>query len=179
MRFSISALARVAINTPQNLRVDDKRSWLCDKFSRWAKPVPELLSSTPEDAFFQNDIIDRVPNKNWYRGRCLLIGDAAHPTTPNLGQGCGLAIEDAACLHHLFSNSSTLGEILPAFVKLRDSRAAAINRDFNRLGSTGQWSGKVVTTARSPRISSRVSLSSAGGFVPFCQHGRLNFADER
>ncbi|WP_369075262.1 FAD-dependent monooxygenase, partial [Lactococcus petauri] len=83
------------------------------------------------------------PNKNWYRGRCLLIGDAAHPTTPNLGQGGCLAIEDAACLYHLFSNSSTLDEILPAFVKLRYSRAAAINRDSKRLGSTGQWSGKI------------------------------------
>jgi 2-polyprenyl-6-methoxyphenol hydroxylase-like FAD-dependent oxidoreductase len=138
----------VTINTPQNFRVEDKRSWLCDKFRRWAEPVPELLSSTPDDAFFQNDIIDRVPNKNWYQGRCLLIGDAAHPTTPNLGQGGCLAIEDAACLYHLFSNSSTLDEILPAFVKLRYSRAAAINRDSNRLGSTGQWSGKIACWMR-------------------------------
>ncbi|QDV31357.1 FAD-dependent urate hydroxylase [Planctopirus ephydatiae] len=138
----------VTINTPQGLRIDDKRSWLCDKFRRWAEPVPELLSSTPDDALIQNDIIDRVPNKNWYRGRCLLIGDAAHPTTPNLGQGGCLAIEDAACLYHLFSNSWTLDEILPAFVKLRYSRAAAINRDSNRLGSMGQWSSKAACWMR-------------------------------
>lgn len=123
----------VTINTPQNLRVDDKRRWLSDRFRHWAEPVPELLSSTPDDAIFQNDIIDRGPNRNWYRGRCLLIGDAAHPTTPNLGQGGCLAIEDAACLYHLFANSSALDEILPAFVKLRYSRASAINRDSNRL----------------------------------------------
>ncbi|MFZ4081347.1 MAG: FAD-dependent oxidoreductase [Pirellula sp.] len=136
------------INTPQNFRVEDKRSWICDKFCCWAEPVPELLSSTPADAFFQNDIIDRVPNRNWYRGRCLLIGDAAHPTTPNLGQGGCLAIEDAACLYYLFSNSSTLDDILPAFVKLRYARASAINRDSKRLGRTGQWSGKVACLIR-------------------------------
>lgn len=153
-RFGITTLPNqrvywwATVNSPPNRRVDDKRSWLCDRFRRWAEPVPELLSSTPDDAFLQNDIIDRAPNEHWYRGRCLLIGDAAHPTTPNLGQGGCLAIEDAACLHHLFSKSSPLDEILPAFVKLRYSRAAAINRDSNRLGSTGQWSGKVACWMR-------------------------------
>jgi 2-polyprenyl-6-methoxyphenol hydroxylase-like FAD-dependent oxidoreductase len=136
------------INAPQNLRVEDKRTWICDQFRGWAEPIPELLSSTPDVAFFQNDIIDRAPNRNWYKGRCLLIGDAAHPTTPNLGQGGCLAIEDAACLYSLFSNSSSLHDILPEFVKLRYARTAAVNRDSNRLGKTGQWSGKIACLLR-------------------------------
>ncbi len=153
------------VNTPQNFRIDDKRSWLCDHFRRWAEPLPELLSSTPDDAFYQNDIIDRLPNKNWYRGRCLLIGDAAHPTTPNLGQGGCLAIEDAACLYHLFSNSSTLDEILPAFVKLRFSRTAVINRDSYRLGSTGQWSGKVACWIRDAIIKPAMPIIGVNEIV--------------
>jgi 2-polyprenyl-6-methoxyphenol hydroxylase-like FAD-dependent oxidoreductase len=153
-RFGITTLRdhRVywwaTINAPQNLRVVDKRSWVCDKFRCWAEPVPELLSSTPAEGLLQNDIIDRVPNRNWYRGRCLLIGDAAHPTTPNLGQGGCLAIEDAACLSYLFANPMTLDTILPAFVKLRYARAAAINRDSNRLGRAGQWNGKLACLIR-------------------------------
>lgn len=158
------------INTPQNLRVDDKRGWLCNKFGLWAEPVPELFSSTPEESFFQNDIIDRRPDKNWYRGRCLLIGDAAHPTTPNLGQGGCLAIEDAACLYHLFSKSSTLDEILPAFVKLRYSRAAAINRDSNRLGSAGQWSGKVACWIRDAIIEQTLPIFGVNELLKHARH---------
>ncbi|QDV24521.1 FAD-dependent oxidoreductase [Aureliella helgolandensis] len=135
-------------NAPQNIRIEDKRSWLCNRFSRWADPVLELFSTTPPDAIFQNDIIDRRPDKHWYRGRCLLIGDAAHPTTPNLGQGGCLAIEDAACLYYLFSRSLPLEEIMPEFVQLRYARAATINRDSLRLGRTGQWNGRVACWLR-------------------------------
>jgi len=35
--------------------------------------------------------------KPWYRGRVVLIGDAAHATTPHLASGAGMAIEDASC----------------------------------------------------------------------------------
>lgn len=146
-RFGITTMRNdrvywwATINAMQNQHVEDKPNWLFERFRDWAEPVPELLSSTPKDAFLQNDIIDRRPNRKWYSGRCVLIGDAAHPTTPNLGQGGCLAVEDAACLYHLFSKSSALDEVLPSFVKLRFRRATAINRDSYRLGETGQWSG--------------------------------------
>ena len=136
------------VNAPQHLRIEAKQRWLLDKLSGWADPVPELIASTPESAIHQNDIIDRRPDKHWYRGRCLLIGDAAHPTTPNLGQGGGLAIEDAACLLHLFTQALPLDKLLRTFVTLRFDRAATINRDSNRVGRTGQWSGHVACWIR-------------------------------
>jgi len=46
----------------------------------------------------QHDIVDRPPVRGWGRGRVVLLGDAAHPTTPNLGQGAAMAIEDAQVL---------------------------------------------------------------------------------
>jgi hypothetical protein len=51
-------------------------------------------------------------------------------------------------LYSLFSNSSSLHDILPEFVKLRYARTAAVNRDSNRLGKTGQWSGKIACLLR-------------------------------
>jgi 2-polyprenyl-6-methoxyphenol hydroxylase-like FAD-dependent oxidoreductase len=136
------------VNAPQNLRIEAKQRWLLDQFNSWAAPVPELIASTPESAIHQNDIIDRRPDNRWYRGRCLLIGDAAHPTTPNLGQGGGLAIEDAACLLHLFAQALPLDKLLPTFVALRYDRATTINRDSNRVGRTGQWSSHVACRIR-------------------------------
>ncbi len=131
------------INAPPNLRIDDMRGWLSERFSSWADPVPGLMATTPDGAFLRNDIVDRPPNRNWVRGRCLLVGDAAHPTTPNLGQGGCIAIEDAACLCHLFAQSMPLDEILPAFVTHRYARTSAITRDSYRLGRIGQWSGRM------------------------------------
>jgi 2-polyprenyl-6-methoxyphenol hydroxylase-like FAD-dependent oxidoreductase len=130
------------INASPNQRIDDMRAWLSERFGGWAAPVPELMATTPDGAFLQNDIVDRPPTRNWYRGRCLLIGDAAHPTTPNLGQGGCIAIEDAACLWQLFAQSMPLDEMLPAFVTRRYARTTVINRDSNRLGRIGQWSGR-------------------------------------
>jgi 2-polyprenyl-6-methoxyphenol hydroxylase-like FAD-dependent oxidoreductase len=129
------------INAPPTQRIDDMRAWLSERFGGWADPVPELMTTTPDGAFLQNDIVDRAPTRHWYRGRCLLIGDAAHPTTPNLGQGGCLAIEDAACLWQLFAQSNTLDDIFSAFVARRYARTTAITRDSDRLGRIGQWSG--------------------------------------
>jgi 2-polyprenyl-6-methoxyphenol hydroxylase-like FAD-dependent oxidoreductase len=131
------------INASPNLRIDDMRGWLSERFSAWADPVPELIATTPNDAFLQNDIVDRPPTRHWYRGRCLLIGDAAHPTTPNLGQGGCIAIEDAACLWQGFAQSVPFDEIFPAFVTRRYPRTTAITRDSYRLGQIGQWNGRM------------------------------------
>jgi len=46
----------------------------------------------------QRDLYDRAPDLNWSEGRVCLLGDAAHPMMPNLGQGGGMAIEDALVL---------------------------------------------------------------------------------
>lgn len=136
------------VNAPQGTRTSDKRDRLCNEFRTWAEPVPELFRTTPEDAIIQNDVIDRRPSRNWYRGNCLLIGDAAHPVTPNLGQGGCMAIEDASCLLHLFSMQLPVDQLLPRFLELRKKRVAAINLDSYRLGKVGQWSGSVACWIR-------------------------------
>ena len=58
----------------------------------------ELIEATPEEEIFQGDIYDRKPLEHWGQGRVTLLGDAAHPTTPALGQGAGMSIEDGAVL---------------------------------------------------------------------------------
>jgi 2-polyprenyl-6-methoxyphenol hydroxylase-like FAD-dependent oxidoreductase len=64
----------------------------------WAAPIPEIVEGTAEDAIHQSDIFDRPPLSWWGRGRITLLGDAAHPATPNLGQGACQALEDAIVL---------------------------------------------------------------------------------
>jgi 2-polyprenyl-6-methoxyphenol hydroxylase-like FAD-dependent oxidoreductase len=65
-----------------------------------------IIEGTPEDAIVQNDIVDRPPLRRWGRGRVTLLGDAAHATTPNLGQGACMALEDAVVLASLPQHDS-------------------------------------------------------------------------
>ncbi|RTR53442.1 FAD-binding protein [Pseudomonas aeruginosa] len=63
----------------------------------------------------------------WYRGRILLIGDAAHATTPHLGQGAGMAIEDAVVLAEELTAEGSISEHLQRFMERRFERCKYIS----------------------------------------------------
>ena len=67
-------------------------------FAGWPQEVPEVIEATPQEVIFHQDSYDRKPVKRWRDGRVTLLGDAAHPTVPTLGQGAGMAIEDGVVL---------------------------------------------------------------------------------
>ncbi|MBX7165311.1 MAG: FAD-dependent monooxygenase [Pirellulales bacterium] len=67
-------------------------------FGDWHRPIPGILAQSSPDQILRTDIFDRPPRTPWGRGRVTLLGDAAHPMTPNLGQGACQAIEDAVAL---------------------------------------------------------------------------------
>ncbi|KAI4323347.1 hypothetical protein L6164_022961 [Bauhinia variegata] len=72
----------------------DKKKRLLDLFGNWCKEVTTLISETQENMILQRDIYDRDMLNTWGLGRVILLGDAAHPMQPNLGQGGCMAIED-------------------------------------------------------------------------------------
>ena len=63
----------------------------------------------------------------WYRGRVVLIGDAAHATTPHLGQGAGMAIEDAVVLSEELTAGGSVEEQLSRFMARRYERCKFIS----------------------------------------------------
>ena len=71
---------------------------LLNTFDGWPAEVQQVIEATPEEQLFRQDLYDRRPLKRWRNGRVTLLGDAAHPTTPTLGQGAGMAIEDGVVL---------------------------------------------------------------------------------
>jgi len=82
-----------------NIPRGETLGWLkSDEFSDWAPDVQFLLDNSPVDEVEQRDLFDRPPDLQWSLGRVCLLGDAAHPMMPNLGQGGGMAIEDALVL---------------------------------------------------------------------------------
>lgn len=98
---------------------------LLHAFGDWAQPIPALIAATADAAILRNDMYDRPPARRWSEGRVTLVGDAAHPMTPNAGQGACQALEDAVALVDSIKRSSHLTE---AFGLYEDRRRRRANR---------------------------------------------------
>jgi 2-polyprenyl-6-methoxyphenol hydroxylase-like FAD-dependent oxidoreductase len=70
----------------------------------------------------------------WFRNRVLLIGDAAHATTPHVGYGAGLAVEDAIVLADVLQGEAPMDDALNAFMMRRHPRCAQIVNGSVKLG---------------------------------------------
>ena len=108
-------------------------------FAGWYRPVLELIEATPKKSILKTRAMDREPINNWGSGRMTLLGDAIHPTTPNLGQGGCLAMEDALVLARCFEKYGAVEEALRRYERLRYKRTAAITKYSRYYGATGQW----------------------------------------
>lgn len=123
---------------PQDWRSDDSKAWLTERFARWHQPIPAVIATIDPDALFYTPIYDRPPLRQWSRGRITLLGDAAHPSTPHLGQGACLAIEDAWVLTRLLQEHVEPEVALQRYETARKRRTAAIVTGSRRLGWIGQ-----------------------------------------
>ena len=116
-----------------------RKKRLLQRFAGWQFQVPEIIESTPDTAILHNDILDRPPRTTWTRGRVTLVGDAAHATTPNLGQGAAMAIEDSIVLARAVTERGDLGAALAAYEAARVERTTMITGLSRRLGRMFQW----------------------------------------
>ena len=71
---------------------------LLERYHGWHEPITAVLEATDVEHILQTDLSDRDPLPHWIAGRVALLGDAAHPMTPDLGQGGAQAIEDGVVL---------------------------------------------------------------------------------
>jgi 2-polyprenyl-6-methoxyphenol hydroxylase-like FAD-dependent oxidoreductase len=109
------------------------------KYRGFAEPVSKILAATPVEQIIRGDILDLKPISKWYAGRVLLLGDAAHATTPNLGQGGCQAVEDAWTLAGLLHKSEDWERVFPAFEAARREKVDGIVRNSWRMGKLAHW----------------------------------------
>jgi 2-polyprenyl-6-methoxyphenol hydroxylase-like FAD-dependent oxidoreductase len=121
----------------------DAVSALAERFLGWHAPIEEAILATPEQHLLRTDIHDRDPIVRWADGRVVLLGDAAHPMTPNLGQGGCQAIEDAVVLARAFTRHDDVLAAFREYESARVRRANEVVRRSRTLGAVGQWSGSV------------------------------------
>jgi 2-polyprenyl-6-methoxyphenol hydroxylase-like FAD-dependent oxidoreductase len=105
----------------------------------WLEPVEELIAATEKAAILRTDIYDRDPvRKRWGKGRVTFLGDAAHPMTPDLGQGACQAIEDAVALVECLEERENIEAALELYEARRTRRTAALVRGSRRVGRIAQ-----------------------------------------
>lgn len=121
---------------------------LLTHFGKFHSPIPEILRHTENDQLIWNDIIDVKPLKQFAFGRIVLLGDAAHATTPNMGQGACMAIEDAAILANTLANSPSVEEAFLTFERKRIKRTTTIVKNSWQLGRVAQWRNPLLITFR-------------------------------
>ncbi len=126
------------------------------EYAEFGNLASEILNATDSQKIIRTDIYDFAPIKRWYQGRVVLIGDAAHATTPNLGQGGCQAVEDAYALAHSLSSHQQVEKAFEAFQAIRYAKAKYV------VDTSWQF-GKITNLSSSWMIKLR---NSAIRFVP-------------
>ncbi|MEH2371581.1 FAD-dependent monooxygenase [Nostoc sp.] len=108
-------------------------------FSDYAEPVASIIKVLEEESIYQDDIFDRQPSgTSWGKGRVTLIGDAAHPVQPNIGQGGCMAVEDAFELVKLLTNQASCDQVVLLLRQFEASRSKRVTRVFTTSRQVGQ-----------------------------------------
>ena len=129
----------------------DERAHLGARFADWPAPIAELIAATPPDDLIRTDLYDRDPARRWASGSTVLVGDAAHPMRPHLGQGGCQALEDAAVLAAMIDASADVPTAFARFESVRQRRVTAIVRESRRIGQVlnlrPEWLGSAAARA--------------------------------
>ena len=123
---------------------------LAAQFAGWDPVIGEVIAaiSGPGGSGFQWGMYDRAPLRRWSSGRLTLLGDAAHPMLPHLGQGVNQALEDAVALATLLgarTSSADVPRSLTAYEQLRRDRTARVQLGSRRNGAGYDSSGSQLT----------------------------------
>jgi 2-polyprenyl-6-methoxyphenol hydroxylase-like FAD-dependent oxidoreductase len=105
-------------------------------FSEFAQPVQILLDSIADRALVHRSTIEEVSLDSWARGQVVLVGDAAHATSPNMAEGAAMALEDALVLAACLGETDAIPAALSAFEARRRRRTDWVRAQTHRRDRT-------------------------------------------
>ncbi|MBD0383075.1 FAD-dependent monooxygenase [Paenibacillus sedimenti] len=141
-RFGYSHLGQdrifwfAAINAPANQRIPQEqlKEEVLRHFHGWFDPIEAVVQATDADAILSHDIFDREPLERWSQGSITLLGDAAHPMLPILGQGGAQAMEDALVLAQCLQGDVDVTRGLRNYEQIRIPRTCRVVRQSRKMG---------------------------------------------
>mmetsp|Transcript_10957 Transcript_10957/g.17927 ORF Transcript_10957/g.17927 Transcript_10957/m.17927 type:complete len:296 (+) Transcript_10957:1-888(+) len=113
---------------------EEEKRLVMELFADYPFGLGDIIQRTPADEILRNDVYDRAPLLKWSDGKVALLGDSAHPCTPDLGQGGALALEDALVLASSLATAASVEEGLEMYESKRRLRAALLTAKSRAIG---------------------------------------------
>jgi 2-polyprenyl-6-methoxyphenol hydroxylase-like FAD-dependent oxidoreductase len=129
-----------------------RKAEILGRFSAWHEPIGAVIDDTDEGSILRNDVYYLEPLAHWSKGRVVLVGDAAHATTPGVGQGAAQAIEDAVVLGRELAQSDDVAAAFGAYESIRRPRAVAVAKTSRRADKTAQLAGRLGCRLRNAAV---------------------------
>jgi salicylate hydroxylase len=147
---------RLSLDSTLSENVAGVKSRILSQIADWGEPLRALVEATPAERILEGPICDRLPLNSWSQGRVTLLGDAAHPMAPALGQGANTTFEDAYELAFSLSQASSLSEALASYEQRRIPRTQTI-QTRSALGEMRYYETESEAAARQMQEQSQTS----------------------
>lgn len=150
-RYWLVGLRRPTVSLGGDL--EELRADLLRRFREFPTGIASVIEATPAESLIHHAVRDLEPLPAWGRGRIVLLGDAAHATTPNLGRGSAQAMLDALELARLLraadlADGRQLQRVLQQYGAARKGEAEALQRASWTIGTISSWDSALMATAR-------------------------------
>lgn len=158
-RFGFVAIAKnkyywyALANYKEDYQAEFMNIDLANLYSDFHPLVSEIIRSTQRENILTNEMLDLQPISNWHIGNICLLGDSAHATTPNLGQGACQAIESALVLSDCLFKYKSMGEAFTRFQKIRLKKAVEVVNTSWRVGKMAQLENRLLIKLRNLILS--------------------------
>ncbi len=117
-------------------------------FSDYPSMVKKIIAETEKKDILCNEIWDLKPIEKWYKGNVCLLGDAAHATTPNMGQGACQAIESAMALSICLKEEKSSETAFSRYQLIRKAKANDVTKTSWLLGKIAQSNNSLICILR-------------------------------
>lgn len=119
---------------------DKTKTYLKELTKDVASRIHEVIDHTNDTLIIRNDLNDFLPMETWSKGKVVLIGDAAHATTPNLGQGANQAMESAYYLAECLAGSLGIQAAFRQYQNTRKPKAHLVTKRSWQFGKISNFS---------------------------------------
>lgn len=143
-----------------NEKLNNDNSNIVELFNDFHPEIVKIITETPKDKIIFSDIKDLQPSKQWQKGKVCLIGDAAHATTPNMGQVACQAVEDAYILGKLFGQGKCVEDVFAQYEKLRMDKAHFIVNTSCTIGKIAHFQNSMAVWLRNTLVKAMPKSSS-------------------
>ncbi|MCF6224202.1 MAG: FAD-dependent monooxygenase [Flavobacteriaceae bacterium] len=121
-------------NYKENFREEYNGVDLVNFYSDFHPIIGRIINATPKESILTNEMADLKPIRTWYYKNVCLVGDSAHATTPNLGQGACQAIESALVLSNCLEKQKTIERAFESYQNIRMHKAIKIVNTSWKIG---------------------------------------------